>query len=91
VQFIRNMLHAYRMYLEAAAVTKDRDRKERNLAHAERTRGTLSELIRDRNHSLEQSDRGLIEVELAQLDERRNELRAEVLQEALSLLYRPWR
>jgi hypothetical protein len=50
VQFICNTLHAYRMYLQAAALTKDRDRKERNLAHAERTRGTLSELICNQIH-----------------------------------------
>jgi DNA-binding response OmpR family regulator len=88
--FIRNVLHAYRMYLEAEALTKDRDRKEHNLAHAERTRETLNELLRTRSDLLKESDRRVIEAELFQLDERCNELRREVLQEALSLLYRPW-
>jgi hypothetical protein len=87
--FIENQMHACRMYLQVAAVTEQAERKERNLANAERVRERLDALMS--GALLEQPERLRLQHDLAALDEERADLRTDMLVTALSLMYRPAR
>jgi hypothetical protein len=80
-------LHAYRMYLQVAALTIEAERKAENLAHAKRVREQLHHMLKQRPLSAHVG--GIINEDLARLDEQRAQLCTDVLIEALSLMYRP--
>jgi hypothetical protein len=76
------------MYLEAAALAIEPERKERNLVNGERVRNQLRELMGARWPLLSQRQRNVLNSQLRHLDERRAVLSTEALLEALSLMYR---
>jgi GAF domain-containing protein len=84
-ELVLSLVHAYRMYLEAATLTEQEERRARNIKSAERVRGELRALI---PHSqLGPIMRHCLSNELNYLDARRAALRADALTQALSLMY----
>lgn len=87
--WIRDRMHAYRMYLHAARCTVQAARQEDNLRHAARVRENLRGLLACA--SMPVATREVIEAELARLDEERARLCSDMLLEALSQMYRAQR
>jgi hypothetical protein len=86
-QWIRDLMHVYRISLDAATSTMHEERKKLNLRHAERVRERLRNLIE--HAALPAATRAGIEAQLADLDERRAVLCTGMLMDALSQMYPP--